>query len=39
MAGLKPEFEKRNCKIFDLSVNPVEDHRRSAKDIEGTGTW
>ena len=34
MAGLKPEFEKRNRKIFGLSVDPVEDHRRWAKDIE-----
>ena len=36
MAGLKPEFEKRNCKILGLSVDPVEDHERWAKDIEET---
>ena len=26
MAGLQPEFEKRNCKIIGLSVDPVADH-------------
>jgi thioredoxin-dependent peroxiredoxin len=36
MAGLKPEFEKRNCKIIGLSVDPVEDHKRWSKDIEET---
>jgi alkyl hydroperoxide reductase subunit AhpC len=36
MAGLKPEFDKRNCKIIGLSVDPVEDHRRWSKDIEET---
>jgi len=39
MAGLKPEFEKRNRKIFGLSVDPVEDHRRWAKDIEETSGY
>ncbi len=34
MAGLKPEFEKRNCKIVGLSVDSVGDHERWAKDIE-----
>jgi alkyl hydroperoxide reductase subunit AhpC len=34
MAGLKPEFDRRNCKIVGLSVDPVEDHLRWAKDIE-----
>ena len=34
MAGLKPEFEKRGCKIIGLSVDPVSDHQRWAKDIE-----
>jgi alkyl hydroperoxide reductase subunit AhpC len=34
MAGLKAEFDKRNCKIVGLSVDPVEDHKRWAKDIE-----
>ena len=33
MAGLKPEFEKRNCKILGLSVDPLDDHQRWAKDI------
>jgi alkyl hydroperoxide reductase subunit AhpC len=34
MAGLQSEFEKRNCKIIGLSVDPVEDHTRWSKDIE-----
>lgn len=34
MAGLKPEFDKRNCRILGLSVDPVDDHRRWAQDIE-----
>jgi len=36
MAGLKPEFDKRNCKIVGLSVDPVTDHEKWAKDIEET---
>ncbi|HXY02494.1 MAG TPA: peroxiredoxin [Terriglobales bacterium] len=36
MAGLEPEFVKRNCKIIGLSVDPVADHGRWAKDIEET---
>ena len=36
MAGLKPEFEKRNCKIIGLSVDAVGDHQRWSKDIEET---
>jgi alkyl hydroperoxide reductase subunit AhpC len=36
MAGLAPEFQKRNCKIIGLSVDPVSDHVRWAKDIEET---
>ena len=36
MAGLKPEFDKRNCKILGLSVDPVGYHARWAKDIEET---
>ena len=34
MAGLKPEFDKRNCKIIGLSVDGVENHAAWAKDIE-----
>ena len=34
MATLKPEFDKRNTKIIGLSVDPVDDHERWAKDIE-----
>jgi alkyl hydroperoxide reductase subunit AhpC len=36
MAGLKSDFEKRNCKIIGLSVDPVSDHSRWSKDIEET---
>jgi alkyl hydroperoxide reductase subunit AhpC len=36
MAGLKPEFDKRGCKILGLSVDPVGDHTRWQKDIEET---
>ena len=36
MAGLMPEFQKRNCKIIGLSIDPVGDHWRWAKDIEET---
>lgn len=36
MARLEPEFAKRNCKIIGLSVDPVEDHKKWAKDIEET---
>ena len=36
MAGLQPEFEKRNCKILGLSVDPVAKHNTWATDIEQT---
>jgi alkyl hydroperoxide reductase subunit AhpC len=36
MAGLQPEFEKRNTKIIGLSVDSVGDHQRWSKDIEET---
>ena len=36
MAGLKPEFDKRSCKIIGLSADPVSDHQGWAKDIEET---
>ena len=36
MAGLMPEFHKRNCRIIGLSVDPVGNHSRWAKDIEET---
>src|ERR1700739_702445 len=36
MAGLMPEFDKRNCKIIGLSVDPVANHARWASDIEET---
>jgi alkyl hydroperoxide reductase subunit AhpC len=36
MAGLQPEFKKRNCKIIGLSVDPVTNHSKWAADIEET---
>lgn len=36
MAGLKSEFDKRNCKIIGLSVDPVDSHAKWAKDIQET---
>src|ERR1700683_3017345 len=36
MAGLQPDFEKRNCKIMGLSVDPVTSHGKWAADIEET---
>ena len=36
MAGLKPEFDKRKCKIIGLSVDSVDDHSSWIKDIEET---
>ena len=36
MARLEPEFAKRNCKVIGLSIDPVTDHQRWAKDIEET---
>ena len=36
MAKLKPEFDKRNTKIIGLSVDPVGNHEKWAKDIEET---
>jgi len=36
LAGMKSEFEKRNCKIIGLSVDPVDDHKAWLKDIEET---
>ncbi len=36
VARLKPEFEARNTKVLGVSVDPIEDHHRWAKDIEET---
>ena len=36
MAGLSPEFEKRNCKVISLSVDSVDDHELWLQDIEET---
>lgn len=36
MASLKPEFEKRNCKVIGLSIDSVGDHKKWLKDIEET---
>ena len=36
MAKIEPEFTKRNTKLIGLSVDPVTNHERWAKDIEET---
>src|SRR6202012_3881228 len=36
VAKLKPEFDKRNTKVIGLSVDPVGNHERWAKDIAET---
>jgi alkyl hydroperoxide reductase subunit AhpC len=36
MARLKPEFDKRNTKVIGLSIDPVDNHSKWAKDIEET---
>jgi thioredoxin-dependent peroxiredoxin len=36
MAGLKSEFEKRNCKIIGISVDAVGDHQKWSRDIEAS---
>ncbi len=36
MAKIKPEFDKRNCKVIGLSVDPVSNHEKWAADIEET---
>ena len=36
VAGLKPEFEKRNCKVLGISVDGVSDHEEWSKDIEAS---
>jgi alkyl hydroperoxide reductase subunit AhpC len=36
MARLKPQFDKRNTKVIGLSIDPVTDHEKWAKDIQET---
>jgi alkyl hydroperoxide reductase subunit AhpC len=36
MAKIQPEFTKRNAKLIGLSVDPVDNHEKWAKDIEET---
>jgi len=36
MAGLKPQFDKRRCKVIGLSVDSVGDHEKWVKDIQET---
>jgi alkyl hydroperoxide reductase subunit AhpC len=36
MAGLEPEFARRNCKIIGLSVDAVESHNKWKADIQET---
>lgn len=36
VAKIKPEFEKRNCKVIGLSVDALGEHEQWANDIEET---
>jgi alkyl hydroperoxide reductase subunit AhpC len=36
LAGLEPEFAKRNCKILGISVDGVSNHDKWSKDIEAS---
>jgi len=36
LAKLKPQFDKRGTKVLGLSIDPVSDHMKWAKDIEET---
>jgi alkyl hydroperoxide reductase subunit AhpC len=36
MAKIEPEFTKRNTKLIGLSIDPVDNHKRWASDIEET---
>jgi alkyl hydroperoxide reductase subunit AhpC len=36
LAKLKPQFDKRGTKVLGLSIDPVSDHQKWAKDIEET---
>src|SRR5437588_12994579 len=36
MAGLQPEFAKRNCKVIGLSVDPVRSNGKWSADIQET---
>ncbi|MGL4286685.1 MAG: peroxiredoxin [Phreatobacter sp.] len=36
MAKIKPEFDRRDVKVIGLSVDPVENHAKWARDIEET---
>ena len=37
VAALQDEFAARNCKVIGISVDPVTDHQKWAKDIESYG--
>ena len=36
VAGLKGEFDRRNCKVIGISVDGVSDHKAWSKDIEAS---
>src|SRR3712207_4388341 len=36
MAAIKPEFDRRNVKIIGLSVDPLDNHEKWARDIAET---
>ncbi len=37
VAKLKPEFDKRNCKVIGLSIDGVGDHKKWSGDIQKAG--
>ena len=36
MARIKPEFDKRNCKVLGISVDGMSNHEKWSKDIEAS---
>ena len=36
MASIKPEFDRRGVKVIGLSIDPLDNHEKWAKDIEET---
>jgi len=36
MAGMKSEFDKRNCKVIGISVDGVPEHEKWSRDIESS---
>ena len=36
MARIKPEFDKRNCKVLGISVDGMSNHEKWSKDIQAS---